>query len=170
MTHPAGRPRLAALAVAASCAAAMLPPAAQASSHREAPFITTCRRSMAPTSTCSAATKAGRAGLRDPDRQLPAAAGRATAGPNYFALDPNALYEIHVDNNGDAREDITFQFRFKNTLKNLALDVGGQSVPIPLMQAGGLSAACKNGRAERAARPISSTWCAATAARQATRL
>jgi hypothetical protein len=31
-------------------------------------------------------------------------------------MDPNALYEIHVDNDGDAKEDLTFQFRFKNTL------------------------------------------------------
>ena len=28
-------------------------------------------------------------------------------GPNYFALDPDALYEIKIDNDGDAREDIT---------------------------------------------------------------
>ena len=28
-------------------------------------------------------------------------------GPSYFSMDPNALYEIHVDNNGDAIEDIT---------------------------------------------------------------
>jgi hypothetical protein len=39
----------------------------------------------------------------------------AYGGPNYFAMDPNALYEIHVDNNGDAREDLTFQFRFTNS-------------------------------------------------------
>jgi hypothetical protein len=38
----------------------------------------------------------------------------------------NALYEIHVDNNGDAKEDITFQFRFKNTNKDTALTVGGK--------------------------------------------
>ena len=41
----------------------------------------------------------------------------AYGGPNYFKLDPNALYEIHVDNNGDGKEDITFQFRFNNTLQ-----------------------------------------------------
>lgn len=29
----------------------------------------------------------------------------AYGGPNYFQLDTNALYEIHVDNTGDARED-----------------------------------------------------------------
>ena len=33
-------------------------------------------------------------------------------GPNFYLFDPNVLYEIHVDNNGDAVEDITFQWRF----------------------------------------------------------
>ena len=42
-------------------------------------------------------------------------------GPNFYQFDPNALYEIHIDNNGDAKEDITFQFRFKNTSKDTAL-------------------------------------------------
>ena len=37
-------------------------------------------------------------------------------GPNYFALDPSRVYEIHVDNDGDAKEDLTFQFRFTNRL------------------------------------------------------
>jgi len=61
-------------------------------------------------------------------------------GPNYFSMDPNALYEIHVDNNGDAVEDLSFQFRFKNNLADIALPVGGKSVSIPLIQAGGISA------------------------------
>ena len=30
-------------------------------------------------------------------------------GPNYFFLDPNALYRIHIDNTGDGVEDITFE-------------------------------------------------------------
>ena len=42
-------------------------------------------------------------------------------GPNFFSFDPDALYEIHLDNNGDAQEDLTFQFRFQNTLHDLAL-------------------------------------------------
>ena len=33
-------------------------------------------------------------------------------GPNWFPFDPEILYEIKVDNNHDAREDVTFQFRF----------------------------------------------------------
>ncbi len=61
-------------------------------------------------------------------------------GPNYFTMDSDAVYEIHVDNDGDAMEDITFQFQFKNTLANegkgIALAVGDQMVAIPLRQAG----------------------------------
>lgn len=33
-------------------------------------------------------------------------------GPNWFPFDPDILYEIKVDNNNDAVEDIVFQFRF----------------------------------------------------------
>lgn len=33
-------------------------------------------------------------------------------GPNWFPYDPDILYEIKVDNNNDAVEDVTFQFRF----------------------------------------------------------
>ena len=64
----------------------------------------------------------------------------AYGGPNYFKLDPNAIYEIHIDNNGDAKEDLTFQFRFMNTLKGITLPIGNQVVPIPLTQAGTVSA------------------------------
>ncbi len=34
-------------------------------------------------------------------------------GPNWFPFDDEILYELKVDNNHDAREDITFQFRFQ---------------------------------------------------------
>ena len=60
-------------------------------------------------------------------------------GPNFYMFDPNALYEIHIDNNGDAVEDITFQFRFKNTSKNTALTIGGKQVKIPLIDSGVIS-------------------------------
>jgi len=34
-------------------------------------------------------------------------------GPNYFPFDPEIVYEMKIDNNFDAEEDITVQFRFK---------------------------------------------------------
>ena len=60
-------------------------------------------------------------------------------GPNFYQFDQNALYEIHVDNNGDAKEDITFQFRFKNTSKRTALTIGGKQVLIPLINSSTIS-------------------------------
>jgi hypothetical protein len=39
-------------------------------------------------------------------------------GPNYFKFDPNVLYEIHVDNVGDAKSHITYQFRFNTKVGN----------------------------------------------------
>jgi hypothetical protein len=37
-------------------------------------------------------------------------------GPNFYEFGDDVLYEIHVDNNGDAEPDVTFQFRFKTEL------------------------------------------------------
>lgn len=34
-------------------------------------------------------------------------------GPNFFPFDDTVRYEIHVDNNGDARTDVRYDFRFK---------------------------------------------------------
>ncbi|MDQ3076126.1 MAG: DUF4331 family protein [bacterium] len=39
-------------------------------------------------------------------------------GPNFYSMDDKALYEIKVDNNGDAKPDISYQFRFKTTVAN----------------------------------------------------
>ena len=57
-------------------------------------------------------------------------------GPNFFTLDSSGLYEIHVDNDGDAREDITFQFRFTNTARNFNVQVGDKMVGVPLVNIG----------------------------------
>jgi hypothetical protein len=109
---------------------------ASASSHREAPFITRIPKSDGTDFYMFRSYQNGRAAyvtlianyipLQD-----------AYGGPNYFQLDPEALYEIHIDNDGDAKEDLTFQFRFKNTNKNAAFTVGGRQVPIPLVINGG---------------------------------
>ncbi|WP_201595655.1 DUF4331 domain-containing protein [Psychrobacter vallis] len=67
----------------------------------------------------------------------------AYGGPNYFALDPDALYEIHIDNNGDAVEDITFQFDFTQNLNSIEIDSDRNpstpNVAIPLSNAGDAS-------------------------------
>jgi len=122
--------------LATICAGAAIHVPAQASSHREAPFITKQPKVDATDFYMFRSYEPGREGfvtlianyvpLQDPQ-----------AGPNYFAMDPDALYEIHVDNNGDAKEDITFQFRFQNTNKDAQLTVGGKKVSIPLVINGG---------------------------------
>jgi hypothetical protein len=45
-------------------------------------------------------------------------------GPNYFPFDPEILYEIKIDNNNDAREDVTFQFRFTTELRGPGVFTG----------------------------------------------
>ena len=118
---------------------------AVASSHREAPFITTSPkvdgtdfymfRSYEGIDTAGKGGRSDYVTLLADYQPLQGPYG----GPNYFTLDPNALYEIHLDNNGDAKEDITFQFRFNNKLNNVALDIGSSKVAIPLIQAGTVS-------------------------------
>ena len=133
-------PRLSrsALGVALFCLAA----AAQASSHREAPFLTTVPKVDATDFFMFNSYEAGRTGyVTLIANYLPLQDGYG--GPNYFSMDPNALYEIHIDNVGDAKEHISFQFRFKNTLSNngagTSLNVGGKMVVIPLIQSGAVA-------------------------------
>ncbi|MDT7838110.1 DUF4331 domain-containing protein [Aquabacterium sp. OR-4] len=114
---------------------------AQASSHREAPFITTAPKVDGTDFYMFRSYEPGRSGyvtLIANYQPLQDAYG----GPNYFAMDANALYEIHIDNNGDAREDLSFQFRFSNSLAGggagITLPVGGKNIGIPLVQAGSI--------------------------------
>ena len=60
----------------------------------------------------------------------------AYGGPNYFLLDPSAAYQINIDNNGDARSDLTLQFRFRNDYQNIAIPVNGVNVAVPLSNVG----------------------------------
>ena len=45
-------------------------------------------------------------------------------GPVFRTFDPRARYEIHIDNDGDAREDITYRFRFRNQPTPITVPVG----------------------------------------------
>src|SRR5271155_1663936 len=121
-------------ALAASVAGGAL-----ASSHREAPFIST-RPSVDGTDFYMFNSyESGRAGyvtllanyipLQDPQ-----------GGPNYFLLDDNALYEISVDNTGSGKAQLTFQFRFTTTTQGLTVPVGTKSIPVPLTNIGPVSA------------------------------
>ena len=54
-------------------------------------------------------------------------------GPNYFPFDPSVLYEMHVDNNQDGLDDVTFQFRFTTQISepNLFTGFAGGIAGIP---------------------------------------
>jgi len=128
-------------------AALWFPLIAFASSHREAPNISRYPTLDATDLYVFNSYEQGRSGyvtilanyipLQDP-----------YGGPNYFALDQAGLYEIKIDNTGDAVEDLTFQFQFSNALPNnnagIALTVGpstgAASVAVPLKNVGPVTA------------------------------
>lgn len=114
-TASTDRRDLAALLVIFVTAWALMP--GQASSHREAPL--TAQDPMADNTDVYA--------FRSPDEPdtvtlianyIPFQ--KPDGGPNFYSFDPNVVYEIHVDNNGDAVEDVTFQWRFTTEVRNPA--------------------------------------------------
>lgn len=119
--------------MAAGMAAVAAP--AWASSHREAPLITQTPkldgtdfymfRSYEPGRQNYVTLVANYMPLQNPGD-----------GPNYYEFDPDAIYEIKIDNTGSGVPSITFQFRFQNTRKNIALKVGNATVAVPLVQVG----------------------------------
>ncbi len=110
---------------------------AAASSHREAPGILSSPQVDGTDFYMFRSYEEGRDGfvmliadynpLQDP-----------YGGPNYFPLDPNAAYDIHINNNGgdnpdgQITEDITFRFRFTQTSPFLTVPVDGQDIAVPL--------------------------------------
>lgn len=110
----------------------------QASSHREAPGITEMPKVDSTDFYMFRSYESGRSGFvtlianyypfQDP-----------WGGPNYFALDEDARYRIHIDNSGDGVEDVSFQFRCTEVIRDLKLPVGGQQVSVPLINIGPLS-------------------------------
>jgi hypothetical protein len=102
-----------------------------ASSHREAPGITKTPKLDNTDLYAFRSYETGRDGLvtilanfqplQDP-----------YGGPNYFLMEENAVYDVHIDNNGDAIPDITYEFRFFNEFQNKTIPVNGTPVAIPL--------------------------------------
>jgi hypothetical protein len=86
-----------------------------ASSHREAPLISGDPRAdntdvyafVSPDQPGTVTIIATYIPLQEP-----------AGGPNFNAFDDSVLYEIHVDNDGNARDDVTYQFRFRTKLRN----------------------------------------------------
>jgi hypothetical protein len=99
-----------ALAITASAAGGAL-----ASSHREAPQIagdpaadnTDLYAFVSPDDPSKVTIVANYIPLEEP-----------AGGPNFHLFDPAVRYELHVDNNGDAVDDVTYQFRFQTTQRS----------------------------------------------------
>ncbi|HYO77200.1 MAG TPA: DUF4331 domain-containing protein [Thermoanaerobaculia bacterium] len=93
----------------------VLATAAFGSSHREAPLITEdpthdntdVYAFRSPDSPNTITIIANYIPLQEP-----------SSGPNFYNFSQDGVYEIHIDNNGDAREDITYQFRFRTDVRN----------------------------------------------------
>ncbi len=102
-------------AAAFSLALAPTAPLADASSHREAPMI--AHDPSADGTDLYAFPSPGNPGtitfvynvwpLEDP-----------FAGPNFFKFDDNVLYAVNVDNNGDNKPDLSYEFRFRTEYRN----------------------------------------------------
>src|SRR6187402_2415739 len=107
------------LATAAVAAAAFVgaagPSGAKGSSHREAPLIaddpaadnTDVYAFVSPDKPNTVTIIANYIPFEDP-----------AGGPNYYRFDPSVRYELHVDSNGDARDDVTYRFNFKTSVGN----------------------------------------------------
>jgi hypothetical protein len=84
-----------------------------ASSHREAPYTSTDQQVdatdlfafVAPDSPDSVTFVANYMPFE-----------KAASGPNWYKFGDDVLYEINIDNNGDAKDDLTFQFRFHSDI------------------------------------------------------
>ncbi|MFK8017322.1 MAG: DUF4331 domain-containing protein [Gammaproteobacteria bacterium] len=113
-----------------------------ASSHREAPFVTKYPQADGTDFYLFKSYEPGREDyVTLIANYLPVQA--AYGGPNYFALDSQAIYEIHIDNDGDSVEDITFQFDFADAFPAdgpLKLNVDGEEISSVLRNIGVLSA------------------------------
>ncbi|HBY94064.1 MAG TPA: hypothetical protein DEP84_08900 [Chloroflexi bacterium] len=102
-------------AILALSIAVGLAPQTSASSHREAPMIaddptadvTDVYAFVSPDSPDTVTIIANWIPFEDP-----------AGGPNFYKFSANALYEIQIDNDGDARADITYSFRFRNHIRN----------------------------------------------------
>jgi len=96
-------------------AALAAPLAAQASSHRESPYLiedpavdnTDVYLFISPESPDRLVMVANYNPLQAPP-----------GGPDFYRFSDNALYNINIDNNGDAVADLSYEFKFTTTITN----------------------------------------------------
>jgi hypothetical protein len=101
--------------VAALAAAAIAVPLASGSSHREAP--NTAQDPTADDTDIYAFT------AKDAPDSLTVVANwipfeDPAGGPNFYNFDPRAHYYVNIDNTGDGRYDIRYEFAFKTKIRN----------------------------------------------------
>lgn len=116
--------------------AALLAASASASSHREAPGTTEIPKADGTDFYMFRSYEPGQS-----DKLILIAnyqpVQAAYGGPNYFFMDEDVQYEIHLDTDGDAAEDLIFRFQFDNEFRNIEVPTpGGSMVTIPLLFAG----------------------------------
>jgi len=104
-----------------SCILLLVPVVAKASSHREAPSIA---RDPAADLTDVYVFKSKEQANHYTFVMNVSPAYNPHAGPNWYGFDDEVLYELHVDNTGDAVEDVTYQFRFKTNDYRAMADKG----------------------------------------------
>jgi len=115
--------------------AALLPFCAVASSHREAPAIAGQPRVDGTDFYMFRSYEPGRGAYVTLHRETTSRCKTPTAA-QLFQSRSEPVYKIHVDNDGDAASDLTFEFRFTNSVKDLTVNAGGQQIPIPLINSG----------------------------------
>jgi hypothetical protein len=103
------------LLAAFALAVGLTPRQSSASSHREAPYISTDPEAdntdlyafVSPDMTNTVTIVANFIPLEQPQ-----------GGPNFYRFGDNVLYEIKIDNDGDGEEDVNYQFEFKTQIGN----------------------------------------------------
>jgi len=82
------------------------------SSHREAPSISKDGRRQ------HRHVRVGDSGQDRHDRHNYVPGEIPANGPNFYEFGDDVLYEINIDNNADAEENVVYQFRFTTVISN----------------------------------------------------
>jgi Domain of unknown function (DUF4331) len=109
--------------VLAGLAVALAAPGTRAASHREAPLMTFDPAADITDVYAFVSYDAENLARAPGDRKVTLVmnvnpAEEPSSGPNYFSFDDRVLYALHVDNDRDGQDDVTYEFRFETTIEN----------------------------------------------------